>query len=107
MFIHLSESDTVFLELSILTCSSISDQRFMLPFITVALVSDSFAIGKYPYKPAMSFMREQIPKSLSFGWFWLSDLQPRTLEEAIMTLARNMGTDGRSTATGALVHRDP
>lgn len=78
----------------------------MLPFITVALVSDSFAIGKYPYKPAMSFMREQIPKSLSFAWFWLGDLHSRTLEEAIMTLARNIGIDSWSAASGALVHRD-
>lgn len=78
----------------------------MLPFITVALVPDSFAIGKYPYKPAMSFMREQIPKSLSFAWFCLGDLHPCPLEEAIMTLARNIGTDGRSTASGSLVYCD-
>lgn len=78
----------------------------MLSFITVALVPDSFAIEKYPYKPAVSFMREQIPKSLSFASFCLGDLHPRTLEEAIMTLARNIGTDGRSTASGSLVYRD-
>ena len=51
-------------DLLVLICKSISDQRFLLPFITVALVSHSFAAGKDPYKPAMLFMREQIPKSL-------------------------------------------
>lgn len=50
----------------------------MQPFITVALVSDSFAIGNYPYKPSMPFMREQIPKSLSLAWFCLCDLHPHT-----------------------------
>lgn len=59
-----SGSGVLSYELLVLICNSISDQRFLLPFITVALVSHSFATGKYPYKPAMLFMREQIPKSL-------------------------------------------
>ena len=64
MLVQPSGADALFYELIVLICNSISDQRFMLPFITVALVSLSFAIGKYPYKQAVPFMREQIPKSL-------------------------------------------
>lgn len=91
-----SGADALFYEFIVLICNSISDQRFMLLFITVALVSLSFAIAKYPYKQAVPFMREQIPKSLSFTWFCLCD--PRTLEKAIITLFRKIDTDGRSTA---------
>lgn len=92
----------------ILVCSSFSDQSFMLPFITVALVSDSFTIGKYPYKPAMPFLREQIPKSPSLAWFclWTS---PSCLGKAIITLARKIDTDGRSTTLDLLAchgHRE-
>ena len=93
-----SGSDVLPYEPLVLICNSISDQRFLLPFITVALVSHSFAIGKYPYKPATLFMREQIPKSLSFTWFCLCDLHPCTVEKAVITLARKIDIDGRSIA---------
>lgn len=92
-----SGSDAFFHEL---TGSSISDQRFMLPFITVALVSHSLGAGKHPYKPAAPFMREQTPKSLPLARFCLCDLHPHTLEKAVVTLARKVDTDGREHGIG-------
>lgn len=83
-----------------LTGSSISDQRFMLPFITVALVSHSLGAGKHPYKPAAPFMREQTPKSLPLARFCLCDLHPHTLKKAVVTLARKVDTDGREHGIG-------
>lgn len=106
MLIQPSGSDTFFHEFIILTCNSISDQTFVLPFIAVALVSDSFAIENYPYKPAVPFMREQIPKSLSLAWFCLCDLHPHTLERAIITLARKIDTDGKSIVLDLLAYYD-